>query len=70
MFRANNGAGILIQGETSGYDGPISFLIGFDAQGAITGMKCCPIPKRQDSAETLKRKNLPIALSEKQEMSV
>lgn len=39
MFRADNGAGILIQGETSGYDGPITFLIGFDAQGAITGIK-------------------------------
>lgn len=39
MFRADNGAGILIQGETSGYDGPVSFLIGFDPQGAITGVK-------------------------------
>ncbi len=39
LFHANNNVGILVQGETSGYDGTISYLVGFDGQGAITGLK-------------------------------
>ncbi len=40
LFRAKNGAGIMIQAETTGYNAnvPIVFLVGFDQNGAITGL--------------------------------
>lgn len=39
-FKAKNNAGILIQGETIGYNKevPISFLVGFNKEGSITGI--------------------------------
>lgn len=40
LFRAKNNAGIMVQAETTGYNGsvPIVFLVGFDKDGAITGL--------------------------------
>ena len=40
LFRAKNGAGIMVQSETTGYNAnaPIIFLVGFDKNGAVTGL--------------------------------
>lgn len=40
LFKAKNNAGILVQGEAIGYNKttPIVFLVGFDADGKITGL--------------------------------
>ena len=40
LFLADNKAGVMVQAETKGYNGnvPIVFLVGFDANGTITGL--------------------------------
>ncbi len=40
LFLANNHAGIMVQAEAKGYNGnvPITFLVGFDKKGTITGL--------------------------------
>lgn len=40
LFRAKNGAGLLVQGETIGYNtaAPIRFVVGFEPDGTITGV--------------------------------
>lgn len=41
IFKAKNNAGILVQGEAKGYNNnvPIEFVVGFDPNGAITGLR-------------------------------
>ncbi|MCI8622347.1 MAG: FMN-binding protein [Provencibacterium sp.] len=39
LYTAQNGAGCVVQVSPAGYGGPISMMVGLDAQGAISGVK-------------------------------
>lgn len=67
LFRAKNGAGIMIQAETTGYNAnvPIVFLVGFDKTAQSRGSASPNSRKLRDWATRSHRKNLRFSLSER-----